>query len=945
MRSQMRRTLFRTCLRMAAVAGVTCAGTEGASAHTPPAPGNEPPPYVAEFFRQNPVDFDTPGAWREKVQRVRAARAAHEAGGFGDVDEQGAGGAQFAVTGVLRVPVILFGYSNVVAPAVTINNLQQELFTGPWAPMTLTQYYNEISYGNVTVTGNVFHVGGLPQTDLFYSGNTHGLGAGAQLASLIQDAVQAADATVNFGQYDNDGPDGVPNSGDDDGVVDFIALVQPGIGGECWGSPGTNIWSHRWSYSSASGGGVLSTNDAAAGGGFIRVNDYTIQPSLSCGGGLIEIGVFCHEFGHAFGLPDVYDTDGTAAGVGDWCLMGTGSWNSPTSPAHMSAWCKAELGWLNVQLVYAPNVSVVIPPVETMPTVFKLYNEVGAREYFLLENRQPLGADVHLRNAGLAIWHVDATRTHNRFENCGGIVQVTGANPLLALEQADGLCNLEANANRGDAGDIFPGTSGTTSFTPSTFPNSRNYCGLNTGVSVTNIVQTGQNVACTIDGLPLPAAALPAIDVMFLIDNSGSMGDDQPNISAQITGIVNDIRTAFPVNSRFGLSTFRDFPYAGFGSTGDWAYRLEQALTSNTATFIANVQALGAGGGADWPESQYEALYQVLTGSGLDLDGSGTYGNVPGEISPMPVNWGSNTVRVVYVLTDAEFHNPDVEPTYPSPLYNFRCHGRTAVLGLLPGPCSTTGPIVYILNIDHEGPYVNSGENPGTPPPPPDNTLLEYQSEEIAALSGSDVLYVGNNSIGLQAAIRTSLEQLTERFQGTGACVVEGYGVVTGVTQRDCQDTYGGEYVFADPNDPNLPDIRGGCCIPGVDCIQGLTYHECTFAFGGIYLGQPDPHDPNPCADCFDDTDCNLNGQRDWLDIRYGFSFDNNGDGVPDECETGCPADVNGDGIVNLGDLAIVLGNFGAGGVGHEGGDIDGDGQVTLSDLAVVLADFGSFCE
>ena len=59
-----------------------------------------------------------------------------------------------------------------------------------------------------------------------------------------------------------------------------------------------------------------------------------------------RIGVCAHELGHLlFGFPDLYDTDYTSEGVGNWCLMGGGSWNGGGDiPAHPSAWCKVEPG-------------------------------------------------------------------------------------------------------------------------------------------------------------------------------------------------------------------------------------------------------------------------------------------------------------------------------------------------------------------------------------------------------------------------------------------------------------------------------------------------------------------------------------------------------------------------------------------------------------------------
>lgn len=64
---------------------------------------------------------------------------------------------------------------------------------------------------------------------------------------------------------------------------------------------------------------------------------------------------------------------------------------------------------------------------------------------------------------------------------------------------------------------------------------------------------------------------------------------------------------------------------------------------------------------------------------------------------------------------------------------------------------------------------------------------------------------------------------------------------------------------------------------------------------------------------------------------------------VPDSATPNCPGDVNGDGAVDLADLATLLSNFGGTG-GAAAGDIDGDGDIDLADLATLLANFGGTC-
>ncbi|MCK4773481.1 MAG: immune inhibitor A, partial [Candidatus Krumholzibacteria bacterium] len=97
-----------------------------------------------------------------------------------------------------------------------------------------------------------------------------------------------------------------------------------------------------------------------------------MQPGFNCGGStIIDIGVFCHEFGHAFGLPDLYDTNGGSAGVGHWGLMGSGSWNTVTQPSHMSAWAKNELGWVNLVEIDTPAMPYAVANVEFNRPVYR----------------------------------------------------------------------------------------------------------------------------------------------------------------------------------------------------------------------------------------------------------------------------------------------------------------------------------------------------------------------------------------------------------------------------------------------------------------------------------------------------------------------------------------------------------------------------------------------
>ena len=104
--------------------------------------------------------------------------------------------------------------------------------------------------------------------------------------------------------------------------------------------------------------------------------------------------------------------------------------------------------------------------------------------------------------------------------------------------------------------------------------------------------------------------------------------------------------------------------------------------------------------------------------------------------------------------------------------------------------------------------------------------------------------------------------------------------------------------------------------------------------------GFPDEEGNCPLHHNPDQADCDKDGMGDVCAIDSGASEDANGNGIPDECESDCPEDFNGDGTVGAFDLAIVLGNWGPN-PGHPA-DLNGDGDVGAFDLALLLGAWGA---
>ncbi|HEY0684052.1 MAG TPA: M6 family metalloprotease domain-containing protein [Steroidobacter sp.] len=390
------------------------------------------------------------------------------------------------VNGRREVPVITIKFAEHGKPPYPATNLQTQLFDGPWPTGTMRDYYREISGGRLNLTGKVTAWVTAAKKSMHYEGADFvneetgekepcfGMCDTNKVGQLLSEALSApANAAIDWGRYDNDGPDGAPNSGDDDGYVDFVAFVHSESGGECDVPGNRNIWSHRWNLASLAGS-AHQTSSARHGGGFIMIDDYVIQPGLACDNKtMIEIGVFAHEFAHAFGLPDLYDTDGSngeSAGVGNWCLMAGGSWGgdgrSPQRPSHMSPWAKEFLGWIDARNVVADQVGASLQEIQDSRLAYRM--GISSKMYYLLANVQQRGFNDKLPAAGLQIWKINQTVIDSAIRN--NRVNANEFNRGVELVEADGNKSLNDPAERGQPGDVFPGTSNATLFDVNTTP-------------------------------------------------------------------------------------------------------------------------------------------------------------------------------------------------------------------------------------------------------------------------------------------------------------------------------------------------------------------------------------------------------------------------------------------------------------------------------------------
>jgi immune inhibitor A len=365
--------------------------------------------------------------------------------------------------GTVRVIVVLAEFSD-RSFNLTSQDYEDLFFsTGTLPNGSVKEYFTEVSGGLVDIVGEVVGPYQMPLSMAQYANSAFGTGQVAPNArTMARDAAELANPDVDFSLYDNDA----------DNFVDAFIILHAGPGGESTGNAG-HIWSHKWVLS----GGAFSADGT-------NIFAYLTVPEDS------KIGVCCHELGHLlFGFPDLYDTDYTSEGVGNWCLMGGGSWlGGGEIPAHPSAWCKVQQGWVSVTEPLQER-TYQLEDVKQGRSVFRLWrNATPGQEYFLVENRQKLDFDRELPAEGLLIWHVDDSIADNSNE----------IHPKVALVQADGRGDLESGNNRGDASDPYPGSTGNQSFTSDSDPSSDSYGGHDTCVQVEQISAPGATMTAVI---------------------------------------------------------------------------------------------------------------------------------------------------------------------------------------------------------------------------------------------------------------------------------------------------------------------------------------------------------------------------------------------------------------------------------------------------------------
>lgn len=292
-----------------------------------------------------------------------------------------AGGSVSSV-GSITIPVIMAEFSDVsFQDTMTIEKLTRQFNTEGYhedsslQPGSVRDYFVGNSNGLFTPSFDVVAKVTLSNSYSYYGANSSS-GSDANAYAMVKEAISlAASEGVDFTDYYVDSY--VPN----------VIVYYAGLG-EATGGDENTIWPHECELS----GSYCIMSNCSFKSYFVGNELYGTSSSNR----MMGMGVFVHEFGHALGLPDLYDTVGNYSNDypwGYWSVMDLGCYSgSSYAPIGYSAYEKSFLGWHDIrELSEAEAVTLGDPNDNSQDNEFAVLfrNPSESNEYFILENRQP----------------------------------------------------------------------------------------------------------------------------------------------------------------------------------------------------------------------------------------------------------------------------------------------------------------------------------------------------------------------------------------------------------------------------------------------------------------------------------------------------------------------------------------------------------------------------
>ena len=308
-------------------------------------------------------------------------------------------------------------------------------------------YFKDCSYGKFTPTFDVVGPVKLPKPQAIY-----GAGQNDRVDLLIADACSAVDGTVNFADYDANG----------DGLVDLVYVIYAGHSANVTGNKITDIWPKSGTVN------ISNTFDGKSIRRFGVSNELAgLENKAKDKETINGIGLFCHEFSHTLGLPDIYAYHTDAENQDDqgmeyWDIMdgGTGI-RGGRIPASYLAWEREVMGWMNIDELKNDSTINNLKTIDNGGKAYKIVNSKNKNEYIVLQSIQKGAWNQGWGNGtygkGLLVYRIsyqsDKVNIFDYPNNIKGkprVIPIPADGKILAAANAGGLLSTYVQQLNGD---------------------------------------------------------------------------------------------------------------------------------------------------------------------------------------------------------------------------------------------------------------------------------------------------------------------------------------------------------------------------------------------------------------------------------------------------------------------------------------------------------------
>ena len=286
---------------------------------------------------------------------------------------------------------------------------------------SVRQYFNDMSNGAFTPQFDVYGPVRMEKPSAYYGEGTDNM---TRIKEMIVAACDSIDKNVDFTEYDQDG----------DGFVDLVYVIYAGYSQSVGGNSVDCIWPKSGTL-----GSVSNTFDG------MKINRFGINNELNYYPGrefnnypeitkrINGIGLFCHEFSHTLGFPDLYcELEVDNQELEYWDLMDGGEYvDNGYTPAPYSPWEKEVAGWTTIdEITEAKQITLADGQ------AVRIKSDTND-EYIILLNMQNNGWAKAMLGHGMLVYRIDYPYDSvNLFDKPNAI---TSGKPAVTLLPADGL--------------------------------------------------------------------------------------------------------------------------------------------------------------------------------------------------------------------------------------------------------------------------------------------------------------------------------------------------------------------------------------------------------------------------------------------------------------------------------------------------------------------------